>query len=252
MTKQNTTQSGAFRGVEKLIRMIPIIYFFFRSLVRFTSYFESDFFYLKKIFKKKKINIIDVGASDGISTLFFFRNLSPNKVYCYEPQKIFFKKLSTLKNKFKNIKVLDYGLAKKNMNMAIYLPYINFFGKKLYLSTYTFPKKKELMDQINLDFIIKPNIEKSLIKVKKFKLIKDKIHLIKIDTNGSEVGIVQTLIPLIKRDKPVLIIENNNIEIIYKHLLKYNYKKYCVINDKLIIHKKQDNANIIFKHSIII
>mgnify|MGYP006176692165 CR=1 FL=1 len=248
MIKQNTTQTGMFKWVEKVIRLIPFIYIFFRLAVRFTTYFESDFFYLKTIFKNKKINIIDVGASDGISALFFFRNLNPNKIYCYEPQKIFYKKLIKLKKKFKNIKILNHGLAKKTMDMTIYFPYVNFFGKKLFLSTYTFPKKNELIDQINLDFIIKPNIQKSSIKVKKFKLINDKIDLIKIDTNGSEVGIVETMLPIIKRDKPVLIIENNNIETIFGHLRKFNYKKYCVVNDKLTIHRNQDNANIIFKY----
>jgi len=89
MTKQNTTQTGMFSVIERIIRMIPIIYYFFRSVVLFTGYFESDFFYLKNIFKNKKINIIDVGASDGISALFFFRNLNTNKIYCFETQKIF-------------------------------------------------------------------------------------------------------------------------------------------------------------------
>ena len=134
------------------------------------------------------------------------------------------------------------------MSMNIYFPYIKFFGKKLYLSTYTFPTRNELIDQMNLDFIIKPNIQKSSIKVKKFKLIKDKIDLIKIDTNGSEVGIVETLLPIIKRDKPILIIENNNIQTIYKNLLKYNYQKFCIVNNKLIIHHNQNNPNIIFKY----
>ena len=71
--------------------------------------------------------------------------------------------------------------------------------------------------------------------------------MIKIDTNGSEVEIVETLLPLIKRDKPVLIIENNNIKKINDKLKKYKYKKYCIVNKKLIIHKNQNNANIIFK-----
>ena len=247
MTKENTTQTGILSIIESFIRMIPIIYYFFRSIVRYTGYFESDFFYLKKIFKYKKINIIDVGASDGISALFFFRNLNPNKIYCYEPQKIFHKKLLILKKKFKNIKILDYGLAKKKMDMIIYFPYINFFGKKLFLSTYTFPKRNKLIDQMNLDFIIKPNIQKSTIKVRKFKMISDKIDLIKIDTNGSEVAIVETLLPIIKRDKPILIIENNNINKIYRQLLKYDYKKYCVVNNNLIVHKNENNPNIIFK-----
>ncbi len=247
MTKQNTTNTGFYGLIEKTLRLVPLIYIFFRSIVRFTNYFESDFFYLPKIFKNKKINIIDVGASDGISALFFLRNLNPNKIYCYEPQKVFYKKLIKLKKKFNNIKVFNYGLAKKSMNMSIYYPFIIFLGKKISLLTYSFAIKQELIDQISLDFLIKPNIQKSSIKVKKFKLINDKIDLVKMDTNGSEVEIVETLLPLIKRDKPILIIENNNITKIYRLLKKYNYKKYCVINKKLIIHQNQNNANIIFK-----
>lgn len=247
MSKQNTTQSGIFIWVEKAIRAIPIIYIFFRSIVRFTNYFESDFFYLKKIFRNQNINIIDVGASDGISALFFLKNLNPKMIYCYEPQKIFYKKLVDLKKKVKNIKILNFGLAKKNETVIIYIPFISFFGKKLFLSTYSFPSKKDLVDQINLDFFIKPNIKKTSIIVKKFKMIKRKIHLIKIDTNGSEVQIIETLLPIIKRDMPVLIIENNNIRKIYKYLIKLNYKKYCVLDNKLVTHKNQTNANIIFK-----
>ena len=98
----------------------------------------------------------------------------------------------------------------------------------------------------NLDFLIKPNIQKSEIIIKKYKKINNQINLIKIDTNGSEVEIVETLLPLIKRDKPVLIIENNNIKKINNKLKKYKYKKYCIVNKKFMIHKDQNNANIIF------
>ena len=248
MLKQNTTQNLSFYIIiEKTIRLIPIIYIIFRSLVRFTNYFENDFFYLKNIFKNKKINIIDVGASDGISALFFLRNLNPNKIYCYEPQIIYFKKLIKLKKKYKNILPFNYGLAEKNSIMKIFYPYINLFGKKISLLTYSFPVKNELEKQIKLDFLIKPRIEKSQIKVKRFKLVKSKIDLIKIDTNGSEVGIVKTLLPVIKRDKPVLIIENNNISIIFKILKKLKYKKYYLKNNVLKVHNNQNNANIIFK-----
>ena len=38
-----------------------------------------------------------------------------------------------------------------------------------------------------------------------------------------------------------------NSELIEKLLKKYKYKKYCVTNDKLKIHKNENNANIIFK-----
>ena len=247
MTKQNTTNSGFFGKVETIIRIIPHIYIIFRTLVRFTNYFEEDFFCLKSIFRSKKINIIDVGASDGISAQFFLRNLNCNKIFCYEPQKVFYLKLLNLKKRFKNIIPLNYGLAKKNFKMEIFYPFVTFFGLKVFLLTYSFPIRKELEDQINLDFFIKPKIEKSKILVKKFKMVKDRIDLIKIDTNGSEYEIVDTLFKLIKRDKPVLIIENNNIAIIYKNLKKLGYKKYHVVNGNLKKHINQNSANIIFK-----
>ena len=131
--------------------------------------------------------------------------------------------------------------------MEIFYPFVSFFGFKVFLLTYSFAVKKELQDQINLDFFIKPNIERSKILVKKYIPVKDKINLIKIDTNGSEFEVIDTLLKLIKRDKPILIIENNNISTIYKKLKKFGYKKYYVINDNLKKHTHQDSANIIFK-----
>ena len=93
MIKKNTANSGLLGFIEKLLRIIPHVYLIFRPLIKFTNFFEEDFFYLKNIFKNSKINIIDIGASDGISALFFIRNLKPKKIYCYEPQKFFYKKL---------------------------------------------------------------------------------------------------------------------------------------------------------------
>ena len=248
MDKQNTTQNHFFLIIiEKTIRKIPIIYFIFRFFVKFTNYFENDFFYLKKIFKNKKINIIDIGASDGISALFFLRNLNPKNIYCYEPQKIFIKKLIMLSKTYREIKVFDHGLGYHEKKVTIYIPYFYFMFKKLYLLTYSFPLKKDLIKQINSDFFFKPKIEKSLIKIKKFNAPKSKIDLIKIDTNGSEIKIIKSIITLIKRDKPVLIIENNNIDKIYEILKKIKYKKYVVKNNKLSTHIDQNNANIIFK-----
>ena len=248
MKKQNTTQNfGLLIFLEKMIRSIPVIYIFFRYLIKYTNYFEDDFYYLKKIFNYKKINIIDIGASDGISALFFLRNLNSKKIFCYEPQEIFYRKLVNLKKKHKNIFPFNYGLAEKNHNMKIFYPYIKFLGTKMFLLTYSFPKKEVLEQQIRSDFLIKPLVEQSKIKVKKYRLTKDKIDLIKIDTNGSEVGIVKTLLPLVKRDNPVFIIENNNIREIYKILKKYKYKKYYVKDGILKIHRNQNNANIIFK-----
>ena len=248
--KQNTTNEGFLGLIEKTIRLIPHIYIFFRWLVKYTNYFESDFHYLKNIFQDKKINIIDVGASDGISCKFFLNNLNVNKIYCFEPQKIFHKDLEKLAYKNKGIKIKKYGLSTREKNETVFVPYLNILGKIFYLSTYTFPKKENLMKQIKLDFLISPLIGKIKLKLKRFEIFKDKIQLIKIDTNGSEKDIINSLLSLIKRDKPVLIIENNDIENIFRVLKKYNYQKYYVYNNKLLIHSYQNSGNVIFKQKL--
>jgi len=248
--KQNTTHVGLLGFIEKIIRLIPIIYVLFRSLVKYTNYFEDDFYYLKKIFKKNKINIIDVGASDGISSKFFLNNFNVNKIFCFEPQKTFYPDLIDLKKKNSKIKIFKYGLGRKENDQTLFVPYTSFFGKIFYLSTYTFPKKKDLLKQIKLDFLIPPEIEKIKIKLKKFKPTKDKIDLIKIDTNGSEYDVIISLIRLIKKYKPVLIIENNDIKNINNFLTKYGYQKYFVIKGILKPHSNQNSGNVIFKQKL--
>ena len=247
MTKNNTANSGLLGFIEKLIRTVPHIYVIFRPLIKFTNFFEEDFKCLKSIFKNKKINIIDIGASDGISALFFINNLNPSNIFCYEPNKHSFKKLHNLKKKYKIIKIFNYGLGKKVNCENVFYPYINLFGKKIVLYSYSFPTIKSLKYQIGEDFLIKPKILKEKLIIKKFKLPKKKIDLIKIDTNGSEIYIIDSILPILKRDKPTLIIENNNINLINKKIKFLNYKKMCVENNTLVRHKNQRNMNIIFK-----
>tara|TARA_B100000902_G_C27268103_1_gene894765 strand:+ start:553 stop:1296 length:744 start_codon:yes stop_codon:yes gene_type:complete len=247
MIKNNTANSGLLGFFEKLIRVIPHIYLIFRPLIKFTNFFEEDFHILKNIFKNKKINIIDIGASDGISALFFIRNLNTNFIYCYEPQKEFYKKLKNLKKKYNKLKLFNFGLGDRVYNQYVYYPYIKILNSKFVLYAYSFPDKKGLKQQISLDFLLKPHIYKDKIKIKKLIMPKNKIHLIKIDTNGSEFNIINSIMPVLKRDKPVLIIENNNINKIYKKIKFLKYKKYTVKNNNLEIHTNQKNINVIFK-----
>ena len=89
---RSNTQKGILSIVEYFIRSIPIFYIMARKIVRFTNIFEEDANGVKELnFTNKKINIIDIGASDGIATKFFVKNLNVNKVYCFEPNKYYCK-----------------------------------------------------------------------------------------------------------------------------------------------------------------
>ena len=126
---------------------------------------------------------------------------------------------------------------------------IEFFRKKIYLLTYTFYDFKELTMQLKLDFLNykKIIIEKVKLRLKKFKLIQNKIDLIKIDVNGYEFEIIQSLNKQIAKDKPLLIIENNSkLQKISKYLKKYGYKRYFNKKNNLIKHTNENVLDVFY------
>ncbi|WP_440931910.1 FkbM family methyltransferase [Candidatus Pelagibacter sp.] len=247
--QQSKTQKGLLSIFEKFIRRNVILYYFVRNIVIYFNIFEEDFNILKRYYHQKAINIIDIGASDGIATNFFLKNLKVKKIFCYEPQKIFIKKLKKLKKKNRNIIIKEFGISDKEIKETIYYPFLKIFGREMPLLTYAFYRKKELIDQMKLDFnnYKEIKIKKTSISLKKFRLIKEKIDLIKIDINGLELQIVKSLMSQIKKDKPMLIIENNtSLNEINKILKKYNYNRYYNQNLKLIPHKNQNALDLFF------
>ena len=247
--QQSKTQIGFLGLIEKYVRKIVPIYYFIRSIAIKFDIFEEDFKILKKIYKNKKINIIDIGASDGISANFFIKNLNVKNIYCFEPHIFFIKKLEKLKKKYQNIKIFGYGISTSNKNIKVYIPKIFFLGKPLYLYSYTFYNIDELKKQIKLDFLNykKIIIKKTILKLKKFRVINNKIHLIKIDVNGYEFEIVKCLKKQIIKNYPLMVIENNKkINEISKYLSKYGYKKYYNNNGKLEKFKNQKVLDIFF------
>jgi FkbM family methyltransferase len=243
------TQVGFLGFLESIIRRNGILYYFIRSIVIHFNIFEEDFKILNKFYQNKKINIIDVGASDGISANFFLKNLNVKKIYCYEPHKIFIKNLMNYKKKNKNIILKKYGISHKKNKIAVYYPIVKFLGFNLPLLTYTFYDKLELKKQIKLDFYNyqKIIIDKAIINLKKYKRIKDKIDLIKIDVNGFELEVVKGMLSQIKKDRPLMVIENNSgLQKIDSLLKKYKYKKFYNKSSKFKIHKNQKVLDVFF------
>ena len=224
----SSTNSGMLGFLEKIARSHPLIYLISRNLVRYTNIFEEDANGVKFIKFKTKLNIIDVGASDGIATKFFLKNLNVNKIICFEPNIKFLKKLKNLRNK-NLIKIKNFAIGPKNQNVNVYYPVYNLLGKKFTLDTLCYYDKKVLEKQINLDFIFKKNIkiEKRTLKIKKIKNNNINIDFIKIDVNGYEYSVLKGLISIIKKNKPALLIETNKDTLKIKNLLKkYSYSQY--------------------------
>lgn len=247
--QKSKTQTGLLSFIEKLIRRYIVIYYFIRLIAIKFNIFEEDFKILKKIYGSKKINIIDVGASDGISANFFLKNLNVRSIFCYEPHSLFVNKLKKLKKKHSKIKIFNYGISKKNESIYVFVPLIKFFKKKLYLLTYTFYNHKDLINQLKLDFVNNHKfiIQKIKLSLRKFKLIKTKIDLIKIDVNGYEHEIVRSLEGQILKDKPLLVLENNpKLQKTTKYLKKLGYEKFFTRNNNLFKHTNQNVLDIFF------
>ena len=148
--------------------------------------------------------LIDIGAHIGSATLGFLKNKKENRVYSIEPEKENFRLLE------KNIKITNLEAQVKTFNMAI----SNKNGYDfLYISQgsgghtlFSVGKKRTKIKTNSLDEFSK----KERIK---------KISLIKIDTEGSELKILQGSKSILKNQSPDLLIE--------LHPLFYKTLKSC-------------------------
>lgn len=240
------TQKGILAIFEYLVRIHPIIYLLARELVKFTSIFENDFLGVKQIkFKKLRlgtnnINVIDVGASDGISANAIKRLIkNTGKIYCFEPNPRYVKMLK----KNKNIhQIFNYGLSDIQKKTDVFIPYLTFMGKKFSFPTYTANNFKEVEKFIKKDFFFN---RKMLILKENFKLKKcpknvniKNIDLIKIDVNGFELNVLKTLKKVIIKNRPAIYLEITfKRKEICQFLIKLGYDIYFYSERQNILKK---------------
>ena len=227
------SQIGILSFFEKIIRSHPLLYFLARSLIRFTNIFEQDFEGVKLLNFNSNINIIDVGASDGIASKFFNKNLNTDSIICFEPNNYYINILRKLN--IKNLIIKPFAIGNSNSFKTIFLPRYKFFFKNIDLIAYTHYDKKFLKQQISFDFKFKKNISiiKRKIFVRKIKKCNKRINLIKIDTNGFELPIIRGLLKIINRDRSAIIVESNHdIKKIDQLLQKFSYKSYYFLPDQ--------------------
>lgn len=247
--ERSKTNSGILGYFEKLIRSHPLIYFLSRYLIRYTNIFEEDAHGVNYLKLKENVNIIDVGASDGIAAKFFCRNLKVKKIICYEPNASFVKILKKLN--INNLIVKPYAIGNKNTSKKIFFPRYKFFNKNLDMITYTCYSKKILSTHLKLDIKYGKNIQiiEKKLNIRKVKKIDLKIDLIKLDVNDNGLSVINGLIPIIKRDKPALLVETDfDILDIYRKLKPYGFDMYFFshTNNKFIRIKKKLPLNTYF------
>ena len=230
------SQTGFLFFLERIARSHPLIYIFSRFFAKKLNIFEKEFDGLSKISFKNKVNLLDIGASDGVSINFFNSKLNLGKVIAVEPTNDYTKKLKKIK--IKNLKVYNFGLSNKNETKEVYVPEYNFLNNKIRLIPYIYYDKFHLEKVIKKNFFLCKSLKivKIFLKLRKNINIKSRIDIIKLDVNGYEYEIIKSLKRIIKKDKPIIFVEElKKIYAINKYLKTFGYKcKFYNIGSKNI------------------
>ena len=237
--------------LEKFGRISLIFYSISRFL--FTSFFkgilyekEADGFKLIK--KKNNLNIIDVGANDGLSSSFFLNNFKKSRILIFEPLR---NSLINLKQINGNkIKIYEVALGDKNEKKILNTPYYFFLGTslKIYLSAYSTinnsnKKIYNLNDELK-SFYFHKNIlnERNTVNIMKLDNYNLKADIIKLDIEGYEDKVIIGAKKIIKKNKPIMYIERPKLHSI-KFLKNIGYKMYIYnMYKKEMINVEKINA----------
>lgn len=227
----------------KFIENIPLLQIFiYNNLTNFKFLFphDKDYLALKIIFKKNENrDFIDVGGNIGLSSIGFrelgFKN---NKIIIFEPDKFLINKyLKKLSKYYSKIKIYKFGLSAKSEKKKLIKAY---YKNKFFHFNNSFDKNyiKNKIKQNYPDKYKQFYFKHVNLNLKKFDDLKINSNacFIKIDVEGLDHEVINGMKKIIKKNKPVFLIEYNhsNFGIIYKKL-KNNYYcfKYEMENKKL-------------------
>ena len=254
IVKKILHSSAKFYSLEKNYDQL-VVYSFdtVSSEINLNGIYEKELlFFLRDYLKKNNFNLknktaIDIGAFIGNHSIFFSKIFE--NVISFEPHPTSFEILKLNCKNSNNIKLYNFGCSDKNENSFLRLKHTNIGGSNISDGKH------------ERDFSIK------LIKLD--DLLKDydqEIGLIKIDVEGHENKVIDGSIELLKKNKPVIIMELRNYqnsiepEIIIK-LKSLGYSKFFELERKLKFNKLQNNfflslidkfINIIFENPILL
>jgi len=193
---------------------------------------EKELKYIYFNFEKSNSIALDIGGNNGVYSYWLSKKYS--KVHVFEPNYKLAEKLEMLDLKY--IKVFNTALSNSKYSAYLNIP---FDGLKYNAGLAYIANKKESPQSYLIETDYLDNIN----------YINNNVGLIKIDVEGHEFEILKGGIFLIKKFRPILIIEieerhsPGNIEVISKYLKKINYNGYY-INDIGILN----NIELFDKH----
>ena len=130
--------------------------------------------------------ILDIGANIG-QFAFSLKSFFPNaEVFCFEPNQEIFSLLKKNMSYFDKVKLFNYGIGLSGRRSFYYSPSSSGLGSFFQENVHQFGKKRDLKE------IIVNVIELNHEKLEEFK-IPSHFDLIKIDVEGAEIEVLQSL-----------------------------------------------------------
>lgn len=209
------------------------LYYYFRTNSDVSQKVLNDIQFIKYLNQHRNI-AVDVGANYGLYT--YPLSKLYNKVIAIEPNKEVTK---YIRNSTGNIDVYNIALSDK-----IGMKYINI---PIYKKTPLFGLSS-ISNYVNYIYKDEFSIEKRNINVNSLdNLCINNVDFIKIDVEGHEYEVLKGAEKLIKRDKPIILIEIEQrfyydllIAEIFNWLISHEYEGFYIYNRRLLPLKKFD------------
>jgi FkbM family methyltransferase len=180
---------------------------------------DDEMFYVEKLLNKKR-RFLDIGANVGIYS-YYFKNIF-EKVDAFEPLGEITHRLKSISNE--SLKVHNVALSNKIGFLKFHIPLLN--GKPS-------PPLASLEDRDGL----------SELRTVKVKMVDDydfdDVDLIKIDVEGHEQSVIEGALKVIKKNKPLLIVEieqrhiKKDINEVFDYIIKLDYSVFFLRNEQL-------------------
>ena len=238
--------------LEKITRSNIYLYLLSKYLYQnylYIFFYEKEFRILKFIKNNNKV-ILDIGSNNGVSARSIRLFNKKNKIISFEPNKLLKDKLLLTKKKINNFQFKLFGVLDKKKTTNLFIPFFRGYSLDAQSSvklSYVKDSLKRGIFQKNL--MKKINIKKILCDFQPIDIYQFNPFFIKIDTEGTEHLVILGLLKTIKKFKPILMVEKNNLNFysMSKILKKLNYEIYSFKNDKLFKYSliKENHENLI-------